>query len=59
MNLCTRMSRKQSLQTLSYLFVKFGGFTLHLKHFSWEVSYVEVFTTKDVLVSSRQSHGFN
>jgi hypothetical protein len=41
------------------LFVKFGGFTLHLKHFSWEVSYVEVFTTKDVLVSSRQSHGFN
>jgi hypothetical protein len=35
LNLCTRMSRKQSLHTLSCLFVKLGGFTLHLKHFSW------------------------
>lgn len=32
LNLWIKMSKKQSLQTLSCLLVKLGGFVLHLKH---------------------------
>jgi len=61
LNLWTRMSKKHSLQTLSSLFVKLGGLTLHLKHFNWDTAYWDDFATTDGddLDSSIQSQGFS